>query len=67
MNTEHLLGDFRLSVNIYSPNILGCQEAKQNFFTVHLLYHPAPGAPDRDPTNTHTKWCLGNGEWAMEN
>ena len=19
-----------------------------------------------DPTNTHTKWCLGNGEWAME-
>ena len=43
MNTEHLLGDFRLSINTYSPNILGCQEVKQNFFAETPAVHPAPG------------------------
>ena len=46
MNTEHLLGDFRLSVNIYSPIMLGCQEAN-NFFSEYPAV-PAgqdPGTP----------------------
>jgi|9_EtaG_2_1085328.scaffolds.fasta_scaffold10298_1 hypothetical protein len=25
-----------------------------------------PGWSGLNPINTHTKWCLGNGEWTME-
>ena len=49
---------------IYSPNMLGCQEVK------HFFCKPAVPASWSawlgSTTNTHTKWCLGNGEWAME-
>ena len=65
MNTEHLLGDFRLSINIYSPNMLGCQEAKQNFFTVHLLYQLPGLTPELTYLTPNADACVGNGQWKI--
>ena len=67
MNTEPWLGDFRLSINIYSPNYLGCQEAKQNFFPVLLLYQQVR-ILGRQLLNylwyrANAKRQKGNGQW----
>ena len=65
MNTEHLLGDFRLSVNIYSPNILGCQEANNFFSDTPAVPASWSGQLELTYLTPNADACVGNGQWKI--